>query len=62
MGGSVLRTGLNLLKFDLYNILGKSEISRPGAAAVPVNAPSARLLETDPRGTGSAEGRHSELL
>ena len=38
MGGSILRTVLNL-----SYILGKSEISGPGAAAVPVNTPSARL-------------------
>ena len=34
----------NSAKFDICIVRGKSEISGPGAAAVPVNAPSARLL------------------
>ena len=44
MGGSIGRIVLNLSKVYRYIPRGKSEISGPGAAAVPVNAPSARLV------------------
>ena len=46
----------NSAKFDIYIYKGgKSEISGPGAAAVPVNAPSARKSITFEIQTPSSE-------